>query len=210
MALFGPVRVIPPYATLMGENAVVRLNRPGGRLPGWRAVGFAVLVLVVVAELGVAIWRSHELTRPTHVAVSSPGGPPPASTTLTVPLPVLTIPPTVPSTTTSRSSTPPTTLAGVTSPTLVSNAGDVVTYDAASGAPITVTVTSPCWIEVRADATGPVLSDKIYPAGQAPTFKAPAWVRFGNPSGVTVSIAGHPATVDTSLGPSDLSVTSGS
>lgn len=93
----------------------------------------------------------------------------------------------------------------------VSGDAHQATVTAAGGSAVQVTAGAPCWIQVRAGATGPVLAQSTLAAGQAATFpwQNGLWMRLGDPSVVTVSVDGRPVVLPVQAGqPIDLSFAS--
>jgi hypothetical protein len=163
------------------------------RWRGYRRVGGVVFLLAaaaVVAELLVIGLRTHQLhpsstastAAPAQVAAAAATTP----TTIWAPLP----PPPPPTTTT------------IAPPAV---APDLVTYTFPAPTRITVHASGDCWVEAKPSATGTAVSTVNLTAGQTESFMSPIWLRFGNPTQVTVT-ADHMRLQLPSEGPGDLLV----
>jgi Domain of unknown function (DUF4115) len=81
-----------------------------------------------------------------------------------------------------------------------------LTYTMAAGTTIKVVASNPCWVEVRAAASGPVTQVTTLQAGHGLSLPSPLWMRLGNPANVHVT-AGTTA-LQLPVGPGDLVIES--
>ena len=81
-----------------------------------------------------------------------------------------------------------------------------LTYTMAAGTPIKVVASNPCWVEVRAAASGPITHVATLQAGHGLSLPSPLWMRLGNPANVQVT-AGTTA-LQLPVGPGDLVIQS--
>jgi cytoskeletal protein RodZ len=135
-------------------------------------IGFAVLVLALIAELGGFGWRSAQLGHTRTVTVATAVSSPPVSRATTT---TATTSTTTTSTSTATATTPRAISAAVSAP-------GSVTYTVAAGTTVKVTATGPCWMEARPRQGGPVTLQTTLKVGQSEMFTAPVWIRFGNPT----------------------------
>jgi hypothetical protein len=178
----------PPSAVVRRPGADLRaiaalphhkLSRPArrGRRPVRRRVGAGIAVVVVLAAGGTAavVVADRRSPAPVHVATRAPSPKPAAAVT--------------PTTSTTVAAPPP------VAARLVSTSPGVSTYALSGRAPVSIAASAPCWIEVRrTDATGPLVTSETLAVGQRQMVTGPAWIRLGNPTGVTIEVRGTALT----------------
>jgi hypothetical protein len=161
-----------------------------------RRVGAALVGLILAGEVVLLVLRSHQLD---HPATSAPVGASPTVTYRSNPTPTVTstIPP----------STVPVTSTTVSPPVPVTATSSTVTYKLPAGTPVTISARGPCYVEVRRDATGPVIDARTMNAGDTKTYTSPVWIRLGDTSQVSV-VAGSTALTVPAIAPGDLIIAS--
>lgn len=89
---------------------------------------------------------------------------------------------------------------------LVSSSTGVSVYQLSDVAPITVSASGRCWVEVRsADASGPVVHESTLVAGDTLRLTGPVWIRLGNPTAVRITAGSTTLTPPVTTGsPYDL------
>jgi hypothetical protein len=88
----------------------------------------------------------------------------------------------------------------------VSSSTGVSVYQLSDVAPITVSASGRCWVEVRsADASGPVVHESTLVAGDTLRLTGPVWIRLGNPTAVRITAGSTTLTPPVTTGsPYDL------
>ncbi len=162
-----------------------RQHRPGRRQPARPArgtvgrrpvlIGAVVAAIVVVGVVGGVVAASRGSSKPSAPRAVAP------STT-----PVRTSPPTTAATTTAP---PPTTPPPLT-PT--STASGQATYQVGATASVTVTASSPAWVEIRTGGpSGAISFQGVLTAGQSKTLAVPTWLRIGKPAATSLTVSGQ-------------------
>ena len=91
-----------------------------------------------------------------------------------------------------------------------STAGSV--YQLSDSAPITLTTSGRCWVEIRSgNSSGPVIHEATLVAGSTEDLSGPVWLRLGNPTAVEITVGSTTVTPPvTAGGPYDLEFRSAS
>jgi hypothetical protein len=166
----------------------MRFRRFSRRSRRFGQVIFVVVLAALLAEAAALGLRSNQLHRRAAPLVAT-----------SVSLPVTTVAAT-PTTSPPRPTTTTTISPSVKRP-------DSVTYTLSAPAQVTVAATADCWVEARAGSVkGKAISVMILRAGQHESFRAPVWLRLGNPTAVRVT-AGTTALELPSDGPGNLILT---
>ncbi len=139
-----------------------------GALPRWALVSAAASVVVAAVAVGAAVASNGRVSPPLPRTPLVARTKSPVTTPATTAAPTTTLP----------------------SADLVSSTPQDAVYRLTSPATITLTASNGVsWIELRqGDQVGAVLYQGRLTQGQVKTIAAPAWVRLGNPTAVTIAI----------------------
>lgn len=190
----GPVHLRTGRASPKGSP--LRRGPSRRRVPRHRTLGVsAVVVVLAAAAFGAVAGETghHPGGRLSAAAGQSPehGS---TGTKAHRTSPTSTVP--SPSSGTSPSSSPSGTSGAqpVTVRLLSSSAGASV-YQVAKSAPITLSLSGRCWVEVRSGgASGPVTHEATMPAGTTLRLSGPVWIRLGNPAAVGITVGSTTVT----------------